>query len=125
HLSFTVPSLPSPPFFFIHCHLHHHHLHSFPTRRSSDLTIRIACVSRSMSHVLIRGRRNSSQSRGVSDAESASRNSSSRIRAWRYVQPSRVAAIRSPTSSSSLRFTNPCATDRSRPTITVSSVPPS
>ncbi len=46
-------------------------------------TIRIACVSRSMSHVVMRGRRNSSQSRGVSDAASASRNSRSRIRAWR------------------------------------------
>src|SRR5207253_10434414 len=32
----SIPS-PLPLSFFFHCSLHHHALHSFPTRRSSDL----------------------------------------------------------------------------------------
>ncbi len=46
-------------------------------------TFRIARVSGSFSQLVGRGRRNSSQSRGVSDSASASRNSSRRIRASR------------------------------------------
>src|SRR5699024_5178358 len=47
HSSCLVPSptsLPPPPppslRFSFHCSAHHRHLHSFPTRRSSDLSIR-------------------------------------------------------------------------------------
>src|SRR5207302_5738768 len=49
HLSPTHPSLLTahivsfPPLFFFYCSLHHRDLHSFPTRRSSDL-VRPAAV---------------------------------------------------------------------------------
>src|SRR5699024_12769296 len=33
----SSPSVPSPFFFVLYLHRHHRHLHSFPTRRSSDL----------------------------------------------------------------------------------------
>src|SRR5205807_8427674 len=39
HRSFHFPPPPPPlsPFFFFYCSAHHRDLHSFPTRRSSDL----------------------------------------------------------------------------------------
>src|SRR5690606_42111207 len=33
----TIEAVFLHRFFFFHCHAHHRHLHSFPTRRSSDL----------------------------------------------------------------------------------------
>src|SRR5206468_9410535 len=37
HPSFPSSSTATPLSFFFYCHAHHRHLHSFPTRRSSDL----------------------------------------------------------------------------------------
>src|SRR5437660_6675370 len=36
----VINSCFSHYFFFFYCYVYHRHLHSFPTRRSSDLTVR-------------------------------------------------------------------------------------
>src|SRR5207253_11245482 len=39
NLYFLCSLMPSVPSFFLYCYAHHRHLHSFPTRRSSDLSL--------------------------------------------------------------------------------------
>src|SRR5437762_11087318 len=42
-------------FFFFYCSGHHRDLHSFPTRRSSDLVVRVAVPDRAISRGIVDG----------------------------------------------------------------------
>src|SRR5207245_9945471 len=53
---FTPPLLRHIFFFFFYCYLPHRHLHSFPTRRSSDLAACLHRIGERLEAVRIAGR---------------------------------------------------------------------
>src|SRR5207253_8149664 len=80
HRNLTTLPTPTLPLFFFHCPRHHRDLHSFPTRRSSDL-----CCASAIRYSVRSGRWMSATS-SPSGCRPSRRSSSARVR--------RVSAVR-------------------------------